>query len=210
MEDARRIETAFAEEFPEASHVRVDQLRPAAMGSDRELVRLRVRWREGDVPKAQLLALRRPAAPFEAEALRAAEQIGLPAPRYWLRMPDSLLFEWVEGRSFASLYRSRAPDVTAEVLAELLAELHLEGDGICHGDYGPSSVLLDGRKRPTMVNWRGAHRGDRDRDLARAVENVERECGAVLRSPFLRAYRRMRSIAPASLARFLESGGETA
>ena len=209
MEDARRIEAAFAEEFPEASHVRIDQARPAAMGVDRELVRLRVRWREGGAPKAQLLAMRQPAAPFEAEALRTAAQIGLPVPAYWLRTTHALLFEWVEGRTFASLYRSRAPGVTAETLAELLAQLHVEGGGLCHGDYGPSSVLLDGRGRPTIVNWARAHRGDRDRDLARAVENVERECGAVLRTPFLRAYRRLRSVAPAALARFLESDGET-
>jgi aminoglycoside phosphotransferase len=199
VEDVRRIEAAFAEEFPEASHVRVDQVRPAAMGSDRELVRLRVRWREGGAPKAQLLAVRRPAGPFEAEALRTAERIGLPAPRYWLRTSDALLFEWVEGRTFASMYRSRAPGVTAETLAELLAQLHVEGGGLCHGDYGPSSVLLDGRGRPTVVNWARAHRGDRNRDVAVAVRNIEAEAGAVLRAPFLRAYRRIRPIAPEEL-----------
>ena len=197
MDDARRIEAAFAEEFPDATGVRVDQMRPAAMGADRELVRLRVRWREGGAPKTQLLSMRRGAAVGEAEALRKAEEIGLPAPRYWLRVGDAVLFEWVDGRTFASMYRSRAPGVTAETLAELLAKLHVEG--LCHGDYGPSSVLLDGRLRPTVVNWARAHRGDRNRDVARAVRNVESEIGAVLRAPFLRAYRRIRPIAPEEL-----------
>jgi tRNA A-37 threonylcarbamoyl transferase component Bud32 len=208
VEDARRIEAAFAEEFPDATGVRVDRLETAAMGSDRELTRLRVRWREAGVPKTQLLAMRRGVKSAEVEALRTAERIGLPAPRFWLRLADMLLFEWVEGRSFASLYRSRAQGVTAEVLAEQLAQLHVEGEGLCHGDYGPSSVLLDGRLRPTVVGWARAHRGDRNRDVARAVANVERECGPVLRAPFLRAYRRIRPISPGELTE-LESGDDT-
>ena len=208
MEDPRRIEAAFAEEFPDASGVRVDRLETAAMGADRELTRLRVRWREGGAAKSQLLAMRRGARAGEAAALRKAEEIGLPAPRYWLSLPDALLFEWVEGRTFASLYRSRAQGVTAEVLAELLGQLHVDGGGLCHGDYGPSSVLLDGRGRPTVVNWARASPGDRDHDVARAVRNVEQECGPVLRTPFLRAYRRVRPVDPATLARYLESNDE--
>jgi tRNA A-37 threonylcarbamoyl transferase component Bud32 len=196
---AQLIEAAFAEEFPDASHVRVDQLRTAAMAADPGLMRLRVRWRERGAPRSQLLAMRRPAQPAEAEALRTAERIGLPAPRLWLGIADGLLFEWIEGRTFGSLYRARSHGVTAEVLADLLAQLHVEGGGLCHGDYGPSSVLLDARGRPTIVNWSHAHRGDRNRDVAVAVRNVEAEAGAVLRAPFLRAYRRIRPIAPEEL-----------
>jgi aminoglycoside phosphotransferase len=206
--DPRRVESAFAEEFPDASRVRVDQLRPAAMGSDRDLVRLRVRWWEAGRPRAQLLAMRPAASAAEAEALRTAERIGLPAPRYWLRMPDALLFEWVEGRTFATLYRARSRGVTAELLAELLARLHADGGAMCHGNYGPSSVLLDGRGQPTVVGWAAAHRGDRAADVARALRNVEVECGGVLRAPFLRAYRRLVPIAPDELMPFLESDGE--
>jgi aminoglycoside phosphotransferase len=208
--DPRRIETAFAEEFPDASRVRVDQLRPAAMGSDRDLVRLRVRWWEAGRPRVQLLAMRQAARAAEAEALRTAERIDLPAPRYWLRMPGALLFEWVDGRTFASLYRARSPGVAAEMLAELLARLHTDGAGLCHGDYGPSSVLLDGRGQPTVVGWTKAHRGDRVADVAQALRNIEAECGGVLRAPFLRAYRRVVPIAPDELQPFLESDGEPA
>jgi tRNA A-37 threonylcarbamoyl transferase component Bud32 len=197
--DASQIATAFAVEFPDAVGVRVDGIRPAAMGSDRELTRLRVRWRENGTPKSQLLAMRSRSRPAEVDALLTAEQIGLPAPRFWLRLPGAILFEWVEGRTFASLYRSRAKDATAELLGEMLARLHLDGGGLCHGEYGPSSVLLDNRNRPTVVGWANASKGDRAADVARAVRNVEAEVGSVLRAPFLRAYRRLRPIAPEEL-----------
>ena len=199
MDDAARIVAAFEREFPDASDVRVDQLREAAMGADHDLTRLRVRWWEKGAPKSQLLAMRRDGAAAEARALQTAERIGLPAPRYWLSIPAALLFEWVEGRTFASLYRARGHGITAEMLAELLAQLHVEGDGLCHGDYGPSAVLIDARGRPIVVSWARAHRGDPAADVARALRNVETEVGPVLRAPFLRAYRRIRPIAPEEL-----------
>jgi aminoglycoside phosphotransferase (APT) family kinase protein len=213
---ARRIERAFADEFPDASDVRVDRLRRQPMGGDRGLFQLRVRWREERQARTALLAMRlcsdAASCQREAEALEEAGRAGLPSPAYWLVTPDDppcLLFDWVDGRTFASMYRQRLPAATAGLLADLLVELHDRtergGSALCHGDYRPENVLLGEHDLPTIVGWREAHRGDPVADLARAVEVIEREFGGPLRAPFLRTYRRHRPVPPARLEAFLES-----
>jgi aminoglycoside phosphotransferase (APT) family kinase protein len=218
---ARRLEAAFGDEFPDAADVRVDRLRRQAMGGDRDLFQLRVRWREAERAQTALLAMRLcPDAgrcAREAEALEEAGRAGVPVPAYWLITPDDppcLLFDWVEGRTFGTMYRQRLPHASAELLAGLLAGLHdateRGGTALCHGDYRPENVLLDASGRATVVGWSHAHRGNPVGDVARAVEAIEAEFGGLLRSPFLRAYRRHRPIPPERLDALLESRCEGA
>jgi aminoglycoside phosphotransferase (APT) family kinase protein len=213
---ARRIEAAFADEFPDASDVRVDRMRRQPMGADRGLYQLRVRWREGDQALSALLAMRpcpdAASCAREVEALEEAARAGVPAPRYWLVTPDDppcLLFDWVAGRAFAGMYRQRLGAASAELLAELLVGLHdrteRDGAALCHGDYRPENVLLDASGRATVVGWSRAHRGDPIGDVARAVGLIEAEFGGLLRAPFLRAYRRHRPVPPDRLEALLES-----
>jgi aminoglycoside phosphotransferase (APT) family kinase protein len=213
---ARRIEAAFADEFPDASDVRVDRIRRQPMGADRELYQLRVRWREGEPARSALLAMRlcpdAGSCVREVEALEEAGRAGVPAPAHWLVTPDDppcLLFDWVEGRTFASMYRQRLPRASAELLAELLVQLHdgteRGGTALCHGDYRPENVLLDASGRATVVGWSHAHRGDPIRDVARAVDLIEADFGGLLRAPFLRTYRRYRPVPPDRLEALLES-----
>jgi aminoglycoside phosphotransferase (APT) family kinase protein len=217
----RRIETAFADEFPDAADVRVDRLNRRPMGADRELYRLRVRWRERDQARSAILAMRlcpdAAGCAREVEALEEAGRAGVPAPGYWLVTPDDppcLLFDWIDGRTFASLYRQRHPGASAEMLGELLVALHERTErgatALCHGDYRPENVLLGADGRPAVVGWSRAHRGDPIRDVARAVALIEAEFGGLLRAPFLRAYRRHRPVPPDRLEAFLESGRDRA
>jgi aminoglycoside phosphotransferase (APT) family kinase protein len=213
---ARRIEAAFADEFPDAGDVRVDRIRRQPMGADRDLFQLRVRWREGGRARMALLAMRlcrdADGCAREAEALAEAARAGVPAPAYWLTTPDDppcLLFDWVEGRTFTSMYRQRLAGATAELLAGLLVGLHdgteRGSSALCHGDFRGENVLLGAGDRATVVGWSRARRGDPTADVARSVELIEAEFGGLLRAPFLRAYRRHRPIPPERLEALLES-----
>jgi aminoglycoside phosphotransferase (APT) family kinase protein len=73
---------------------------------------------------------------------------------------------------------------------------------LCHGDYRPEKVLLDGNGTPWLVGWTRAGYGDPRLDLATAVVWLDDRYGAALRAPFLRIYRRTRPVEPADLAWF--------
>ena len=72
---------------------------------------------------------------------------------------------------------------------------------LCHGDFRPEQLLLTAGD-PTLVGWSRAGIGDPRLDLAKASIYLRDQFGGALRSPFLRVYRQVRSVAPDELEWF--------
>jgi aminoglycoside phosphotransferase (APT) family kinase protein len=200
--DPRRLAEALGRQFAGATDPLVDRVVPVAD----DLWRFRFRWREATTPRAAQLAVRLGDATgcrAEVRALREAQATRIVAPTVWVEEPWPV-FDWLEGETFAGAWGRRAETASADALGELLAALHdgteRGGSALCHGAFRPERVLLF-RGGLALVGWSRAQRGDPAVDLARATVHLAERYGGVLRTPFLRAYRRTRPIAPAKLAR---------
>jgi aminoglycoside phosphotransferase (APT) family kinase protein len=134
-----RIGEAFVAVFPRAEAPRIDRMRPVSVGEHDELWRFRMRWREPDGAGEAELVLRvgldeegRQTCLREARALGLAAQQELPVPTLWLTSggtgPPFVVADWVEGEPFGVAWRRRRQDASAEVLAELIVELHERTD----------------------------------------------------------------------------------
>jgi aminoglycoside phosphotransferase (APT) family kinase protein len=130
-----RIGEAFVAAFPRAETPRIDRMRPVAVGEHDELWRFRMRWREPDGGGEAELALRvglddqgREICLREARALRLAAAQELRVPAVWLasggKGPSFVVADWIEGEPFGVAWRRRREDASAEVLAELIVDLH--------------------------------------------------------------------------------------
>lgn len=130
-----RVGEAFVAAFPRAEAPRIDRLRPLSAGEHDELWRFRLRWREPDGNGEAELVLRvgltdegRDHCLREARALKLAGAKDLRVPSLWLsgggNGPPFVVVDWIEGEPFGVAWRRRQQDATAEVLAELLVELH--------------------------------------------------------------------------------------
>jgi aminoglycoside phosphotransferase (APT) family kinase protein len=203
----RLLSKAFAETHPEAREALVDRLLPIAG----DLYRLRLRWRGRRGSEAAGLGLRwgdgvEAAARCrrETSALRLCADAGVPAPQLWLDRsgdePPFVAFEWVEGETFAGAWRRRRREAAPELLGTALAEIH-QRTPLCHGAFYPRHVLVEPSGNILAVSWHRAAPGDQTLDLARASVHLADEFGGVLRTPFLRAYRSIRPVAPDDLAR---------
>jgi aminoglycoside phosphotransferase (APT) family kinase protein len=122
-------------------------------------------------------------------------------------------------RGVARAKIERARDLPAELATLALRTLESlpDGDRLCHGDFHLGNVLL-GRQGPAVIDWTDATRGDPAGDIARScvllrVAAVQehmpsllqrlqtRGRGAFVRL-YLRAYRRIRPIDAALVARW--------
>ena len=62
-------------------------------------------------------------------------------------------------------------DAARHLLASLDAEL--QDDSLCHGDFHPLNVLMDGHGCPIVIDWWGAERGSAFADFARTLILLE-------------------------------------
>jgi len=54
-----------------------------------------------------------------------------------------------------------------------LLDSELRDDSLCHGDFHPLNVLVDGQGRPVVIDWWGAERGSALADFARTLILLE-------------------------------------
>jgi aminoglycoside phosphotransferase (APT) family kinase protein len=129
------LASAFLAAYPRAEAPLVDRVKPVATGEHDEVTRLRLRWREPQGPGEADLVVRtatddegKAACLRESRALRLAGAEDLAVPTLWLAGggddPGLVLADWIEGERFSGAWRRRAPIATAELLAEVLVELH--------------------------------------------------------------------------------------
>ena len=129
------LKDGFLAAYPRAADPLVDRVKQVATGDHDEVWRLRLRWREPEGPGEADLAYRvaldaegQAACLREARALRLASEKELPVPTPWLagggNDPGHVLVDWIEGERFTGAWRRRAPIATAELLADVLVDLH--------------------------------------------------------------------------------------
>jgi aminoglycoside phosphotransferase (APT) family kinase protein len=92
-----------------------------------------------------------------------------------------------------------------------------DGDSLCHGDFHPANILMDG-ETPVLIDWTNATRGDAAADVARALmilrlgsppPGTSRALRVlalfgrnILLQLYLRSYRRSRPLEMAAVARW--------
>lgn len=112
-----------------------------------------------------------------------------------------------------------SPEVPPDLLPDVLQVLETlpDGEALCHGDFHPGNLIVAG-DRPVVIDWENVTRGHPDADVARTLLVLEGGspppgtspvirllspfARGILRSAYLRSYRRQRPLDPGSLRRW--------
>ncbi len=112
-----------------------------------------------------------------------------------------------------------SPDVPQDLLPPVLRVLETlpDADVLCHGDFHPGNLIMAGN-RPAVIDWQNVTRGHPDADVARTLLLLEGGAPppgtspvvrllstfgrGILRSAYLRSYRRHRPLDELSLQRW--------